>query len=120
LNFAILCHGVIQGNGVYAKIPEVARDNLTQSHTNDQRALALDRSLGSEVYIYLHNQNMIAIVAVRPNVILDRQYLLSPQTEPSVFIFWENMTYCSKKYSFIAFQLCLKEIFAKSRKQTHR
>jgi hypothetical protein len=46
-----------------------------------------DRSLGSEVYIYRINKSMIAIVAVRPNVILGRQYLFSPQKELSVFIF---------------------------------
>jgi hypothetical protein len=44
---------------------------------------------------------MIAIVAVRPNVILGRQYLFSPQIEPSIFIFWENMTYCSKSIPFL-------------------
>jgi hypothetical protein len=56
-----------------------------------------DRSLGSDVYIYRHKQNMIAIVAVRPNVLLGRQYLFCPQIKPFIFIFWENMTYCSKK-----------------------
>jgi hypothetical protein len=34
---------------------------------------------------------MITIVAVQPNVIVGRQYLFSPQIEPSIFIFWENM-----------------------------
>jgi hypothetical protein len=29
----------------------------------------------AQVYIYRNNQNLIAIVAVRPNVILSRQYL---------------------------------------------
>jgi hypothetical protein len=66
-----------------------------------------------DVYIYRNKHNMIAIVGVRPNVILGRQYLFSPQTEPSVFMFWENMTYCSKKNPFApAFKLRLKEIFA--------
>jgi hypothetical protein len=39
------------------------------------------------VYLYRRNQNMIAVVAVRPNVILGRQYLFSPRIEPIVFIF---------------------------------
>jgi hypothetical protein len=44
------------------------------------------------VYIYRNNQNMIAIVAVRPNAILGRQSLFSPQIEPFLFVFWQNMT----------------------------
>jgi hypothetical protein len=48
---------------------------------------------------------MAAIVAVRVNVIFGRQYLFSRQIEPSIFIFWENMTDFSIKYPFsIAFQ----------------
>jgi hypothetical protein len=59
---------------------------------------------------------MIAIIAVRPNVIRGRQYLFSPQIEPPVFIFWQNMIYCSKKYLFpIAFKLCFKDIFGKGK-----
>jgi hypothetical protein len=53
------------------------------------------------VYIYRQNQSMVAIVGVRPNVIRGRQYLLSPQIAPSVFIFWENTTYCRKKYPLL-------------------
>jgi hypothetical protein len=34
-------------------------------------------------------------LAVRLNAILGRQYRFSPQIEPSVFVFWENMTYYS-------------------------
>jgi hypothetical protein len=59
---------------------------------------------------------MIAIVALRPNVILSRQCLFSPQTEPPLFIFWANMTNYSKKYPFAtAFKFGLKEIFAKGK-----
>jgi hypothetical protein len=69
-----------------------------------------------EVYIYRRKQNMIAIVAVRLNVILGRQYLFSPQMEPSIFIFWENMTDCRKNYPFsTVFKLCFKEMFAKGK-----
>jgi hypothetical protein len=68
------------------------------------------------VYIYRHNRNMIAVVAVRPNVILGQQYLSSPQIEPSIFVFWENLTYCSKKYSFsISFKLYQTRRFAKGK-----
>jgi hypothetical protein len=36
----------------------------------------------------------------------------SPQIKLAVFIFWENITYCSKRYPFsAAFKLCFKEIF---------
>jgi hypothetical protein len=38
------------------------------------------RSLGSEVYVYHHNQNMIAIVAVRANVILGRPFCSTYRT----------------------------------------
>jgi hypothetical protein len=66
------------------------------------------------VYIYRNNQNMIVIVAVRPNVILGRHYLFSRQIEPSVLILWQNMRYCSNNYPFsTAFKLCFREIFAK-------
>jgi hypothetical protein len=59
---------------------------------------------------------MIAIVAVRPNVILGRRHLFSPQREPSVFFFWQNMAYCRKKCPFsTAFKLRFKEIFAKGK-----
>jgi hypothetical protein len=59
---------------------------------------------------------MTAVVAVRPNVILGRQYLLSPQIEPSIFIFWENIPSYSQKYLFsIEFQSALTEIFAKGK-----
>jgi hypothetical protein len=44
---------------------------------------------------------MIAIVAVGPKVILGQQYLFSPHIEPSVFFFWENMTYGSKNIPFL-------------------
>jgi hypothetical protein len=44
---------------------------------------------------------MIALVAVRPNIIVDRQYLSSPQIEPFIFIFCENMTYYSKTIPFL-------------------
>jgi hypothetical protein len=37
------------------------------------------------VYIYRHNQNMIGIIAVRPNVILGWESLFSPPRAPSVF-----------------------------------
>jgi hypothetical protein len=66
------------------------------------------------IYIYSNNQNMIVVVAVQPNVILGRQYTFAPQTEPSIFIFWHNMTCCSKTYRFsTALKLPFKEIFAK-------
>jgi hypothetical protein len=66
------------------------------------------------VYIYRKNQNMIALVAVRPNGALGRQYLSSPQTEPSIFTLWENMTDCRKRYPFsTVFKLRFKEIFTK-------
>jgi hypothetical protein len=39
-------------------------------------------------FVKRHNQNMIAVVAVRPNVILGRQHLFSPQIKPFIFIFW--------------------------------
>jgi hypothetical protein len=61
-------------------------------------------------------QNMLAIVGVRLNVILRRQYLFSPQIEPSVFAFWWNMTCCSKKYPVSpVFKLRFKEILAKGK-----
>jgi hypothetical protein len=58
-------------------------------------------SFWHEVYIYYHKQNTIAIVAVRLSIILGREYLFSPQIEPSVFIFWENLTCCSKTIPFL-------------------
>jgi hypothetical protein len=68
------------------------------------------------VSIYRHNENTIALVAVRPNAIVDRQHFSSPQIEPSIFIFWENMTYCSKNYPFsIAFKFRFKGIFTKGK-----
>jgi hypothetical protein len=73
---------------------------------------ALDCSICSEVYVYHNTQNMTAIVAVRPNVILGRQYLFSPQIEPPVF--GQNTTDYSKKYSLsTAFKLRFNEIFTK-------
>jgi hypothetical protein len=36
----------------------------------DYMPRAANHELGSEVYIYRHNQNMIAIIAVRRNVVL--------------------------------------------------
>jgi hypothetical protein len=82
----------------------------------DQMPRAPDRSIGSEIDIYHNKQSMIAIVAVRLNVILGRQYPFAPQIEPSVLIFWENMTYCSKKHLFsITFKLYFKEVFAKGK-----
>jgi hypothetical protein len=70
------------------------------------------------VYIYCHSQNMIAIVTVRPNLILGRQYLFSPHIGPSLFIFWENMTCYSKKYPFsIALNLGFK-IFVKGKNRS--
>jgi hypothetical protein len=60
----------------------------------------LDRSLGSEVYIYPNKQNMIAIVAVRPNIILGRQDLFSSQKGPTIFIFEQIMPYSSKNILF--------------------
>jgi hypothetical protein len=58
-------------------------------------------------------------VAVWPNDILGRQYLFPSQIEPFVFIFWQNMAYCSKKYPFsTAFELCFKEIFAKGKNRS--
>jgi hypothetical protein len=57
---------------------------------------------------------MISIVAVQPTVILRRQYLFSPQIEPYIFFFWENMTYHNKKYPFsIEIRSAFAEIFAK-------
>jgi hypothetical protein len=53
------------------------------------------------VYIYCNNQSMIAIVAVRPNVILSRQYRFPQQKAPFIFIFWQNVTYCSKSIPFL-------------------
>jgi hypothetical protein len=41
----------------------------------------------SLIYIYHNNQNMITIVAVRPNDIIGWQYLFSGQIEPLVFFF---------------------------------
>jgi hypothetical protein len=66
------------------------------------------------VSIYRNHQNIIVIVAVRPNLILGRQHHLSPQIESSVFIFWRNMIYYSENYPFsIAFTSCFQEMFAK-------
>jgi hypothetical protein len=49
-------------------------------------------------------------------VILGRQYLFSPQIEPSIFIFSQNTIYYSKNYPFSAgLKLRLKEIFAKGK-----
>jgi hypothetical protein len=50
-----------------------------------------DRLLGSEICIYRNKQNVIAIAAVRPNVILGQHSLFSPQVEPSV-LFLTNYT----------------------------
>jgi hypothetical protein len=61
---------------------------------------APDRSIGCEVDMYQNKQNMIAIVAVRLNVIPGRHYLFAPQIGPSVLIFWESMPYCSKSIPF--------------------
>jgi hypothetical protein len=70
------------------------------------------------VGICRHNQNMIAIVTVRPNVILCREYPVSPQIAPSVFIAWENMTYWSKTCPIsITFKLWFEHIFAKQIEQ---
>jgi hypothetical protein len=61
---------------------------------------------------------MIAIIAVRPNVILGRQDLSSPQIKSYVFLFWDNMTSYGKNYSIsLAFELRSKEICAKAKKQ---
>jgi hypothetical protein len=58
---------------------------------------------------------MTSIVAVRPNIILGQQYLFSSQIEPSVFIFWQNMTYCSKKYPLsVTFNLHLERYLQKN------
>jgi hypothetical protein len=66
--------------------------------------------------IHRSNQNMIAIVVVRPNVILGRQDLFSPQIELSVCLFWENMTYYRKNYPFSpTFKLCSNKLFAKGK-----
>jgi hypothetical protein len=36
--------------------------------------------------------------------------------QPFVFIFWQSMTYCSKKYPFVtAFQLPFKETFTRGK-----
>jgi hypothetical protein len=68
------------------------------------------------VYICRSDQNMTNVVAVRLKVILVPQYRFSPQMESFVFIFWQNMTYYSKKHPFsIACQLYFKEIFAKGK-----
>jgi hypothetical protein len=70
--------------------------------------------------MYRNKQNSIGIVAVQPNVILGRQYLLSPQMELFIFIFWENMAYCIKKYPFSpAFKLGFKKIFVKRKQASH-
>jgi hypothetical protein len=59
---------------------------------------------------------MIAIGAVRPNVILDRQHRFSPQIEPYIFFCGQNMTYCNAKHPFsVAFQFHAKEIFTKAK-----
>jgi hypothetical protein len=72
------------------------------------------------VYIYCYNQNMITVVAVRPNVILCRQYLFSPQIAPSIIIVWQNITYCSKKWPFsIKFQFAFAEIFIKGKNRSN-
>jgi hypothetical protein len=49
----------------------------------------------------MHRTNMIAIVAVQPNVILGRQYVLSQQIEPDVFALWQNITYSGKNIPFL-------------------
>jgi hypothetical protein len=64
------------------------RPDLMRFYIWSLNASTSDLSLGSEVDIYYHNQNMIAIVAVWPNVILGRWDLFSRQIEPSVFSFW--------------------------------
>jgi hypothetical protein len=64
-----------------------------------------------------HNkQNMIAIVAVRPNVTLSRWYLFAPQIEPSVFIFEQTMPYSSKSIPFpLRFNYVLRRYLRKEK-----
>jgi hypothetical protein len=50
-------------------------------YTWSRSALTSGRSLASALYIYHHKQNMTAIVAVQPNVILGQQLLFAPATE---------------------------------------
>jgi hypothetical protein len=87
---------------------------------------ATDRILSDFIFDHLmhihladicrNNSNMIAIVAVQPNLILGRQYLFAPQIEPSVVICWQNMTYWSKRCPFsFALKLRFKEIFTKEK-----
>jgi hypothetical protein len=68
------------------------------------------------VFIDCNNQNMIAVIAVRPNVILSRRYPFSPQIEPCVFIFEQNIGYCGKNNVFsIAFECVLKRYLQKEK-----
>jgi hypothetical protein len=56
---------------MFAALQNVATsDDRCESFVSDQKPGALDRLLGSQVSIHRKNQNMIAIVAVRPNVVL--------------------------------------------------
>jgi hypothetical protein len=55
---------------------------------------------------YRDDQHMIAIVAVQPNILLGRQYLLSPPIEASILIFWQTMTYCGKSIPLIMRSNC--------------
>jgi hypothetical protein len=68
------------------------------------------------VHIYRYNQNMIANVAVRLNVILGQEYLFSPQIKPTIIIVWQNITYCSKKRPFLlSFNLPLQRYLQKKK-----
>jgi hypothetical protein len=68
------------------------------------------------VYIYRNNQNMTAIGAVRPNVILGQQYLCSPEIETSIFISCQNLEHCRKSILFLlGLNHIFKEIFAKEK-----
>jgi hypothetical protein len=68
------------------------------------------------VVIYRKNQNTVAIVVVRPNVILGRQYLFPPQIEPSIIIVSQNITYCKKRSPFLwSFNLLFQRYLQKEK-----
>jgi hypothetical protein len=59
------------------------------------------------VDIYRHNQNVIAVVAIRSNIILDRQYLFAPRIEPSAFFSGKIWYIVAKSIPFL---LCLNYV----------
>jgi hypothetical protein len=59
---------------------------------------------------------MIAIVAVRPNVLRGPQYLFCPQKEPSIFIFGQKIMCCGEKHLFfIELKSVFTEVLAKGK-----